>query len=183
MAWWPEYEVLERDGRLLVGRSPRVRRGNKVGLGVALLTAMPLLLVFIWIGADAPTWSMASLGVLSAAGGLWCFGQSLAGDFELHESRDIVFDRTGDRVMRKGTVVCSLSGITAVEVKTYPSRHDEPAPPDELVLSFRKLHAGSPAANERIVLLKGLASDLEEPASRIRAYVRHAVAPPMSGRI
>ena len=170
MAWWPEYEVLERDGRLIVGRSPRVRRGNRVGLGVALLIAVPVMLALFWMGG-APAWGMASLGVLSAAGGLWCFRQALTGDFELHERRDIVFERTGDRVMSKGTVVCALSGITAVEVKTYPSRHDEGAHPDELVLSFRALQGGSPGAEERIVLLKGLVSDLKEPASRIALYV------------
>lgn len=168
---WPEYEVLEREGRLLVGRSPRVRRGNRVGLGVALLIAVPVMLALSWMGG-APAWGMASLGVLSAAGGLWCFRQALIGDFELHERRDIVFERTGDRVMSKGTVVCALSGITAVEVKTYPEpRGDAPGHPDELVLSIGRLHGGSPAGEERIVLLNGLVSDLEEPASRIAVYV------------
>lgn len=171
LTMWPEYEVLEREGRLLVGRSPRVRRGNRIGLAVALLIAVPVMLALFWFGG-APAWGMASLGVLSAAGGLWSLRQALTGGFELHERRDIVFEKTGDRVMSKGTVVCALSGITAVEVKTYPApRGDASGPPDELALSIGELHGGSPAAEERIVLLKGLSSDLEEPASRIAVYV------------
>jgi hypothetical protein len=168
--------VLERAGRLLVGRSPRVRRGNRIGLAVALLVAAPVMLGLFWFGG-APAWGMAALGAPFVAGGLWSLREALTGDFELCERRDIVFEKTGDRVMREGTVVCALSGITAVEVKTYPTRGGD-GPPDELALSIGALPGGSPAAADRIVLLKGLSSDLEEPASRIAAYVgvprRHA---------
>jgi len=170
MTRWPEYEVLEREGRLLVGRSPRIRRGKMIGLGVALLIAVPVMLALFWYGG-APAWGMASLGVLSGAGGLWSFRQALTGDFELHERRDIVFERTSDRVTSKRTLICALSDITAVEVKTYPTSGVGEGPPDELALSIGKLHSGSSAAEERIVLLKGLVSDLEEPASHIAVYV------------
>lgn len=168
MTRWPEYEVVEGEGRLLVGRSPRVRRGNRISLGVGLLIAVPVMLALLWYGG-APAWGMASLAALSLACGLWTLRQALTGDFELHEGRDVVFEKAGDRVTSKGTVICALSGIAGVEVKTYPTVGD--GPPDELALSIGQHHGGSPAAEERIVLLKGLASDLEEPASRIAAYV------------
>lgn len=161
MTRWPEFEVLEREGRLLVGRSPRVRRGNRIGLGVGLLIGVPVMLALFWYGG-APAWGMAALGVLSGAGGLWIFRQAMTGDFELHERRDISFERTGDRVASKGRVLGALSDIRAVEVKTYATSGVREGAPDELALSI---------AGERIVLLKGLVSDLEEPASRIAAYV------------
>jgi hypothetical protein len=162
MVYWPAFGVDEREGRLLVGPSPRARRGNRVGLGAALAVFVPFILAFFWID-DAPKWPILAIGVLSVAGGLLSFGQALTGNFELHESRDIVLDRAGDRVVRKGKVVCALSDITCVERSFYRKRRDE------LALVIRKSRGSSPGAEERVVLLKG--ADLQEPGSRIAAYL------------
>ena len=162
--WWPEFEVIERDGRLIVGPSPRVRRHNRISLSVALIVAVPVLLALTGMASAVPWPALAGLGALSAIGGVWSLRQALAADFELNERRDITFERAADRVTKKGAALCALSGITGVELKSYPSSSDG-GPPDELALFVD----GAPGG--RIVLLKGLTDDLEEPAARIAAYV------------
>ena len=162
MAYFPQFEADEREGRLLLGPSPRARRGNRVGLGAGLAVFVPFILAFFWID-DAPKWPILAIGVFSVAGGLLSFGQALTGNFELHESRDIVLDRAANRVTRKGKVVCALSDITCVERKFYRKQRDE------LALLIRKSRGGSPGTEERVVLLKG--ADLQEPGARIAAYV------------
>jgi hypothetical protein len=169
MLIWPEFETREIEGRLLVGRAPRVRRSNRINLGAVLFFGVPLVLGLIWYGGGAPRWAMASLGVLSAAGGLLCFRQVLKGGFELHEDRDIAFDRAGDRVTKAGKVICALSSVTGVDVKNYPSSGDY-AKQSELILFFGTPAAGPPSS-ESVVLLSGLSSQLAEPAARIRSFV------------
>lgn len=182
MPMWPEFEVLERDGRLLVGRSPRVRRGNRVGLGAALVVGVPLLLVFVWIGANAPSWMIAIPAGLSVAGGLWCFSQALSGDFELDEGHDIVFDAAGDRVLKRGAVVCALRDIVSVEVTSPPIHYNNAtdqasSAPGELALFITRSDAHPPGGSERIVLLTGPSSDLELPGGQIRSYLSQALPP------
>ena len=183
MGAWPEFETVERDGKLIVGRSPRVRRGNSVGLGAALVFAVPFLLYMIWIGGGAPPWIVGLLALLSIGAGLWSFYRALTGDFDLDERRDIVFDRERDQVSKKGVLVCATRDIIRIDLVNPPmsynaSTEQYAAAPAELSLVILVPDAPS----RKIPLLKGQASDLYVPASRIETFLGNPSLPKALGR-
>ena len=158
---WPDHEILERDGRLVLGGCPRTRRGNAVGLAVALVVALPVFLSFLWLGC-LDVRIVAPLGVLSILGGLAAAWRAATGDWSLSEDRDIVFDRIANRVAKKGVCLCKASEITHVEL-----RHDE-GPPD-LVLVLGVAPAQAATTQHRLPILNGY--DLSTLGPRVAEYL------------
>jgi hypothetical protein len=161
--YWPEYEIVEREGRLVLGGCPRTRRGNAVGLAVALLVALPVFLVFLWLGG-LEVRVLAPLGVLSVLGGLVTAWKAAEGDWELSEGRDIVFDRAADRVAKKGARLCAASEITRVQLTSSRGTRKWLL----LVLGGQAVDAAIP--ERRLRILEGLG--LADHGQRVAAYLR-----------
>jgi hypothetical protein len=133
-----------------------------MGLAVGLLVALPVLLVFLWIGGVDPS-VLIPLGVLSIGGGLVVAWKAARGDWQLHETRDVVFDRAADEIRKRGKRVCAVTEVVRVELI-------DPRESEERLTLVLDARGDKPDSKRRLPLLAG--PDLTEPGKRVAAYLR-----------